>query len=55
MTDQPTVPEPDPDEPPGWRVLDPVGNVVDSGPMTEAKPAGWLAELVEQARSEGEQ
>jgi hypothetical protein len=33
MSDQP--PQPDLDEAPGWVVLDPDGNVVDSGPLTE--------------------
>lgn len=26
--------EPHPDEPTGWQVLDPDGNVIDSGPQT---------------------
>jgi hypothetical protein len=34
MTDEPT-PAPDLDEAPGWVVLDPDGNVVDSGALTE--------------------
>lgn len=29
------TPGPDLDEAPGWVVLDPDGNVVDSGPLTE--------------------
>lgn len=33
MSDQPA--QPDLDEAPGWAVLDPDGNVVDSGPLTE--------------------
>jgi hypothetical protein len=37
--DQAPVPGPDPDEPPGWQVIDPDGNVIDSGPMAAAQPA----------------
>jgi hypothetical protein len=55
--DQAAVPQPDPDEPPGWRVLDADGNVVATGGLSEAKPAGRVAELIDQqqAASEGEQ
>jgi hypothetical protein len=43
-------------EPIGWVVTDPDGNVVASGPITEAQAAAWVGELIEQARSsEGEQ
>jgi hypothetical protein len=37
MSDQPTPP--DLDEAPGWVVRDPDGNVIASGPLTEAQPA----------------
>lgn len=43
-------------EPIGWYVTDPDGNVVASGPVTEAKAAAWVGELLaEAARNEGEQ
>jgi hypothetical protein len=34
VSDEPT-PTPDVDEAPGWLVLDPDGNVVDSGPIVD--------------------
>jgi hypothetical protein len=37
MSDEPT-PQPDVDEAPGWVVRDPDGNVVATGPLTEALP-----------------
>jgi hypothetical protein len=43
MTDEPT-PVPDLDEAPGWIVTDADGNVVDSGPLTEALPASGVGE-----------
>lgn len=30
----------------GWQVLDPDGNVVDSGPITAAEMSGELAEML---------
>ena len=40
----------------GWVVTDPDGNVVDSGPVSEAKATAWVGEmLAEAARNEGEQ
>lgn len=32
------------DEPVGWRVIDPDGNVVDSGPLTELEMAATMGE-----------
>jgi hypothetical protein len=50
------VPAPDLDEAPGWRVIDPDGNVVDSGPISHAQATAWVSELAaEAARNEGEQ
>lgn len=51
MTDQPTAPQPNLDEAPGWVVTDPDGNVVDSGPLTHAQAAF----LVGEADTEGDQ
>lgn len=39
----------------GWVVLDPEGNVVQSGGVSFAEMDGRLAERVEQLRTEGEQ
>jgi hypothetical protein len=40
----------------GWVVTDPDGNVVDRGPVTEAKAVAWIGELLAEAkRNEGEQ
>lgn len=39
----------------GWTVTDPDGNVIESGGVSIAKADGQLAELIEQARTEGEQ
>jgi hypothetical protein len=39
------------DEPIGWVVTDPLGNVVDSGPLTRAEAAFLIGE----ADTEGEQ
>lgn len=52
MTDDEQTPEPI-----GWMVTDPDGNVVQSGPVTEAKAAAWVGELIAQAQAstEGEQ
>jgi hypothetical protein len=53
VTDQPQGETP---EPIGWFITDPDGNVVDSGPVTVAKPTVWVGELLaEAARNEGEQ
>lgn len=43
MTD-PTPVQPDVEQAPGWQVLDPDGNVVDSGPLTEAQAAFLVGE-----------
>jgi hypothetical protein len=40
----------------GWIVTDPDGNVVDSGPVSEAKAVAWVGELLQQQLgTEGEQ
>lgn len=39
MTDE-SQPQPDVEEAPGWVVLDPDGNVVDSGPLTQLEAVG---------------
>jgi hypothetical protein len=40
----------------GWVVTDPDGNVVDFGPVTEAKATVWVGEMLAEAtRNEGEQ
>jgi hypothetical protein len=40
----------------GWVITDPDGNVVESGPVTEAKAVAWIGELLAEAkRNEGEQ
>lgn len=45
MTDHPTeAPAPDLDEAPGWVVLDPEGNVVDSGPVMQLAAVADLGE-----------
>lgn len=44
-------PQPDLEQAPGWVVTDPDGNVVDSGPLTEAQAAFLIGE----ASTEGEQ
>lgn len=54
MSDQPAQPQPDA-APIGWIVTDPDGNIVDSGPVSEAQAAGWLAELIAGNSTEGEQ
>lgn len=36
MSNETQAPAPDIAEAPGWVVLDPDGNIVDSGPVTEA-------------------
>jgi hypothetical protein len=45
------------EEPPqvGWQVLDPDGNVVDSGPVTEAKATAWVAEMLAEAARNNEE
>ncbi len=56
MTDQPQPSQsPEFDQGAGWRVLDADGNVVQSGGVSIAQADGKLAELIEQARTEGEQ
>lgn len=47
--------QPDVVQAPGWVVLDPDGNVVQSGGVTIAQADGRLAELIAQAKNEGEQ
>jgi len=56
VSDEPTqqIP-PDVAQAPGWVVLDPDGNVVQSGGITIAQADGRLAELIAQAENEGEQ
>jgi hypothetical protein len=39
----------------GWVVLDPDGNIVDSGPVSEAQAAAWVGELIAASKTEGEQ
>lgn len=39
----------------GWFVTDPDGNVVDSGPISEAQAAAWISELLATAENMGEQ
>lgn len=46
MTD--IQPQPDLDEAPGWFVTDPDGNVVASGPISEALPVSGAGETEEQ-------
>jgi hypothetical protein len=53
MADEQTPPAPD--EAPGWQVLDPDGNVVQSGQISQAQAAAWINELLaEAARNEGD-
>lgn len=53
MSDEQTAPEV---QPIGWQVVDPDGNVVASGPISEAHATAWLSEMIaEAARNEGEQ
>ncbi len=47
MTDQPTQLQPDLEQAPGWVVLDPDGNVVDSGTLTHAQAAFLIGEPTE--------
>lgn len=50
------TPAPDVEQAPGWYVTDPDGNVVDSGPVTEAQAVAWVGELLAEASAnEGEQ
>jgi hypothetical protein len=44
MTDADLPVQPDVDEAPGWYVTDADGNVVASGPLTEALPASGVGE-----------
>lgn len=44
MSDEQPTPTPDVDEAPGWRVLDPDGNVVASGPISHALPVSGAGE-----------
>lgn len=53
MTDE-TPARPDLEEAPGWVVLDPGGNVVDSGPISHAQAAFLVGQTTE-SDSEGEQ
>jgi hypothetical protein len=39
MSDEPT-PGPDLEQAPGWQVIDPDGNVVDSGPIVQLEAVG---------------
>jgi hypothetical protein len=56
MSDEPTTAKPDVEQAPGWYVTDPDGNIVDSGPVTEAQATAWVGEmLAEASRNEGEQ
>lgn len=56
MSDEPTQQtQPDVVQAPGWVVLDPDGNVVSSGGVTIAQADGRIAELIAQAKNEGEQ
>lgn len=36
-------------EPLGWAVTDPDGNLVDSGPISQAQAAAWIGELLAEA------
>jgi hypothetical protein len=55
VTDQPTPPG-ETAQPIGWVVTDPAGNVVDSGPVSEAHAVAWVGEMIAEAsRNEGEQ
>jgi hypothetical protein len=55
VTDQP-IPPGEIAEPIGWVVTDPAGNVVDSGPVSEAQAVAWVGEMIAEAsRNEGEQ
>jgi hypothetical protein len=38
----------------GWVVTDPDGNVVDSGGVSEAHAVAWLGELIDNAKTEGD-
>lgn len=55
MSDQLQAGSPEFDQGAGWRVIDADGNVVASGGVSVAQADGQLAELIEQARTEGEQ
>jgi hypothetical protein len=50
MTDDQTTPG----QAPGWRVLDPDGNVVQSGGLSQAQPADWVADMIDQQRQEAD-
>jgi len=54
VSDVPAQPPPDEIEI-GWQVIDPDGNVVQSGPISKAHAAAWVGELIEAARNEGAQ
>lgn len=44
MTDEQTPAQPDIEQAPGWVVLDGDGNIIDSGPLTEALPVSGVGE-----------
>lgn len=52
MSDEPTLSGPDLAEAPGWVVTDAKGNVVDSGPLTQAQAAFLTGEAPD---TDGEQ
>ena len=53
MSDEQAIPEP---LEIGWVVTDPDGNIVDSGPVSEARAVAWVGELLQQhLGTEGEQ
>ena len=41
------------DEPVGWRILDPDGNVIDQGPLIVAAQASSMGESQEEEESNG--
>lgn len=47
MTDEQPTP-PAADEAPGWQVIDPDGNVIDSGPIVYAQPVTGAGETADE-------
>jgi len=48
MFDEQPTPAPDLEQAPGWQVLDPDGNVVDSGPIVQLEAVADTGEEQEQ-------
>lgn len=52
MSDENETPAPDPEQPPGWLVLDPDGNVINSGPVTQLEAVSDTGPAVHEEEQE---